>query len=1158
MKKLNKRILVWFLTLAMLIPVLSAAAAPAFAATTSGNLKNVDPELITGLIAPCEEATINMENGGGIRFATNINLKKLEDLKAFCKKRRIELITIGTLIAPVDYIQEAGGFSKEKLDALEYKTPYLDITCNSEIFYKGERFITDGYDEQFTASLMNIKLNNRDRDFAAIGYIQLTLAQGFYTIYSYDYEDMNLVKKYATSIADLAAKELEKDTWTDDERAMIGDLAAKADEVEITSDEVADILTTRNQVFFTYTKGSTAFYNRITYDGANGWRLQSNADGYNYFRDISAGQSLAMYLDEGFKDITMPLTVVQEEGKLIIKAEGTDTKAVLSYDSFKLDFCNAAGESLYNVTNIRAQDGGKIAMKGKMNKTDAVYGGGERFDEANKRGQTMSLYISDAYDAKAGGTYVAVPLFSTSRGGGMFINRYDPITISFPYQNMEGEWSMTITSELVDCYFYATGNIADVLQAYTDITGHASLPEEWAQGYLVCRFQPDFTSLNGAQGGADGVIWYYNIEDIPNYEKLAYSMRYKLTEDTVSELVNGDTLTSSTGGSTYYTYIIEGADEDKNGNGKTGETYFWDSKAQKSYKTFAELPHKNSCHYLRTLYLKVGADVPHKKTLTYGSIRYHYIEEKDNEDLNYNGITGEKYFIRITAKNAPAGAGVVYIVNSLIAAGMRPDGVILEGVNWYDSYSNTATKGNLRNFVTYLNEQNIKTILYSYMGWTQGGMGKNYNADYVLSANLYEFDEETGKAKLDVDGNPIFLEKITYLPKADRTDNPDTSSESKQYYLDITNPDAVEWYMNNVWNALIDLGIDGVKFDFCESLPNEGKLKIGSKTVYLEYNWHNPVMFTGTEAHNAYPSYYISAFYKAMEEKASKREGDTGFVVLTRGGGIGAQRNPYLWAGDQTRRFVTLSTQLSAVINSGISGIPFMSYDMAGYAYYKSGYHYYGGQTTYLPAEAGGEMYLPDGNAAEQYESEIFIRALQFTVFGNLIQTHGDVRNVYQMTQEVEDLSALYNALHGELSDYLQELSKIACDTGMPMIRHMILEYQNDANVADIDDQFMYGDALLVAPILNCSMKKEGDYNVLEYAATITRDVYLPAGEWIDLNTGETIVSEGQTITVSANLAQIPVYLNTASAYAEQMQEIFAGDTWQAILAYASQLADAQ
>jgi alpha-D-xyloside xylohydrolase len=152
------------------------------------------------------------------------------------------------------------------------------------------------------------------------------------------------------------------------------------------------------------------------------------------------------------------------------------------------------------------------------------------------------------------------------------------------------------------------------------------------------------------------------------------------------------------------------------------------------------------------------------------------------------------------------------------------------------------------------------------------------------------------------------------------------------------------------------------------------------------------------------------------------------------------------------------------------------------------------------------------------------------------------------MTEEAQKISALYNAIHNELSDYLQELSKIACDTGMPMVRHMILEYQNDANVANIDDQFMYGDALLLAPVLTCNTKQNADgKTVLDYASVVTRDVYLPAGEWIDLNTGETIISEGQTITVSANLAQIPVYLNTASEYAEELQTIFTGETWTSI-----------
>ena len=80
----------------------------------------------------------------------------------------------------------------------------------------------------------------------------------------------------------------------------------------------------------------------------------------------------------------------------------------------------------------------------------------------------------------------------------------------------------------------------------------------------------------------------------------------------------------------------------------------------------------------------------------------------------------------------------------------------------------------------------------------------------------------------------------------------------------------------------------------------------------------------------------------------------------------------------------------------------------------------------------------------------------------------------------------------------------------------------------------------------------ENGKTVLDYASVVTREVYLPAGTWIDLNSGETIVSTGQTITVDANLAKIPVYLNTASEYAEELQTIFAGDTWTAIKALAN------
>ena len=1167
MKNRFKKILLWALAIAMLLPMLNAATLGVIAATTTGYIGNMDENIVKDVIAPADAPTLNMENNGGLRFATNINLTKYEALKQFCKQRNIKVITMGTLIAPLDYVKEAGEFSTEKLDALSYETPYLNVVSDSDCLYQDAKNVAPGYDTQYVASLINIKLNNRERDFAAIGYIRLSLVNNqYYTIYSYDNENMALVEKYSANLSEVAEKALSEDAWTEEERAKITDMATKAKTVSV-SGAVTDFRYTRSQVYFTYTTKGQSFYNRLTYNGANGWRLQTNTHNYNHFKDIGAGQSLALYMGEGFNDAETPLQIVHTEDEPVssiqITAEGTDASVTLSCNKFNMDFSNPEDGSLYNVNGMSLSSSGEISLTGKMNQTDAVYGGGERFGGVNQRGKSLNLYISDSYDLKIiGGTYVAIPLFSTSRGGGMFVNRYEQMEISFPNPNMEGNWKLTIKNDISDCYFFATGNIADVLQAYVDMTGHASLPEEWAQGYLVCRFQPDFTSLGGLRGDSSGENWYYNIEDIPDYSKYSYSALVQMREENITVANNqttikwnkgedshtfvlGDTLVNWDGSETYYTYITS------QGNG-----YFKSAKDSTKYTSILDIPNLSECYLGGTARerrnLAIGDKLPHKKALTTGgsAVYYHYIIETGDEDFNYNGVLGESYFLRTSTKGAPAGAGVEYIVESLIDAGMTPTGVILEGVNWYDAAKNAGQWANLKKFVEYLNAKDIKVLLYSYLGYVTGSsMGSGYKSSYTLKANIYKYDALSGiGAKITTTDN-IF--------KSDKTDNPDTASDGTQRYLDVTNPDAVEWYMNAVWDVMMELGIDGIKIDFCESLPNEGvykKVKINGteySSVYVEYEWYDEGVFGGDEAHHAYPSFFTSAFYKAMEEKAALRDGDTGFVLLTRGGGIGSQRNPYMWAGDQTRRFRTLSLQLSATLSSGISGLPFMSYDMAGYAYFGTPYHFYGGQPQLIDDTVTkgtvSKISLADCKAAEEYESEIFVRALQYTVFGNLIQTHGDVRHLYQMTKEAQEIAALYNALHEELADYLQELSKIACDTGMPMIRHMILEYQDDPNVATIEDQFMYGDALLVAPILTGNSKMVDGNLVLDYASVVTRTVYLPEGEWIYLNTGETIVSNGMTVTVDANLAKIPVYLNTASEYAEQLQQIFAGETWNAI-----------
>ena len=95
MKKRASRLLLCLLTLALLLPAIGSAAFSAVAATTSGYIGNMDANLVKKLIAPAEP-TVNLENSGGIRFATNINLEKYAALKKFCQERRIKGVTLGT------------------------------------------------------------------------------------------------------------------------------------------------------------------------------------------------------------------------------------------------------------------------------------------------------------------------------------------------------------------------------------------------------------------------------------------------------------------------------------------------------------------------------------------------------------------------------------------------------------------------------------------------------------------------------------------------------------------------------------------------------------------------------------------------------------------------------------------------------------------------------------------------------------------------------------------------------------------------------------------------------------------------------------------------------------------------------------------------------
>lgn len=1020
--------------------------------------------LTKGIITPVEKDRLYLRGAGGIRFLSRVNVQQLNQFTEMSDLGWIQATEMGTLIAPADYVDVAGELTHGALEACGLS--YLDV--EAEI---GSWYVETLEEYFFAGSILNIRMDNRERDFIGVGYIRLRLLNGE-EIYVYgDWSEADAELR-GDNIKELCVNALSNSRWV----ASLPDSAVRlmeiygrgAKAIETQEGEIQNVCMTDGEFFFCTRLGVAC---RLTFGAGDGWRLQAikpqNPEKpYSEFSNGGAGQALAVYLGESCDEIFRSLNLRREGEDLYLSSPDTDTYVVISYrEGFSMRFFSGDGVERSVVDHILS-DGQTVTISGTLTENEGVYGGGHRFDTVNKRGSLMNLYIYHAYDTDGGvGTSVVLPLFTTSRGAGMYINRYEEMQVGFD-KNTQGadtpnRWEVTLENDLMDCYFWATGSMNDAIAGYTDIAGAATLPEEWAQGLLVCRYSPDFYTLE------TGTLTYSHLWEIPNYTALY-----------ADEFANQPAATK-TGGWTDGAYLFDGG----------------------------------------------------------GKRHYRYDGEIEA-------------FVRISPKGCPGGYGVKEIVTRMIEAGMTPTGVILEPTSIADITRGTPDaerhRKDLIEILEWLHGGNEYGLNIRAMGYICiGGMSHSmpeYKEEYYVHASVKAYDLE---------GNLIGESYVKDIPKSAYTDNPDAISADTQSYLDITNPVAVEWYMERVWGELLDLGLDGAKIDFCEAMPDEGEVKIYDKkgnvtgTQVITYDWYDGRVFESDNVHQAYPSYFTSLFFKEMNEMKQEKEIPDGFIVFTRGGGIGSQRNPYYWTGDQMREFSKVRMQLVAVINCGLSGMPFMSYDMAGYAYgYWSGYY-----NVDMP-ELG--CIFTEKEHIRAYESELFIKAIEYSAFTTNIQVHGDVRNSYELTPQAQRISSLYTALHQELLPYIQKLSKEAAETGLPPVRAMVLEYPDDRSVYDIKDQFLLGDGLLVAPTLEWSGV---DYRESYYSnekgieRLESRKIYLPAGNWLDLLTNKVYnISEGMTFTVSVAIEHTPVYLNLDSPDADMLMEIFEGETWSAII----------
>ena len=456
------------------------------------------------------------------------------------------------------------------------------------------------------------------------------------------------------------------------------------------------------------------------------------------------------------------------------------------------------------------------------------------------------------------------------------------------------------------------------------------------------------------------------------------------------------------------------------------------------------------------------------------------------------------------------GVGVKEMLARYEIMGAKPKAFIMEGWNielFGDSERARERRKALKACGEYLRSKGVKMLVYMRVGSPIDCRCPGFRDEFLVHADIFKggMIDRSGSERIP----DVYLTGINI--------NPDSGKVAGGHVaLDITNPAMWDWYLNVVWKELVNLGVAGVKIDFCEEMPDDG---CDYGAVRVVYGWHNPNVFDGAAVHHAYPAFFVSRFTREMARLTSAKGG---FMVLTRGGGIGSGRNPYMWAGDQMRSWDKLDDQLLAVLNSGMSGIPFMSYDYGGYQYdggarvepvgvmnLKTGSY----DLSRTVAEKGEEtVYVRRGKQlSAEDEERIFLRALGFTAFMPCMQSHGYVRNVYDFSEATQRQYVTDLARRDGLVKYIRQAVRVAAEQGVPVVRPLVLDWQDDPNTYSIADEFMLGDEILVAPVL-------GPEDV--------REVYLPRGEWKERATGKIHRAgrEGLRLTVKVPMGEIPLF----------------------------------
>jgi alpha-glucosidase/alpha-D-xyloside xylohydrolase len=315
--------------------------------------------------------------------------------------------------------------------------------------------------------------------------------------------------------------------------------------------------------------------------------------------------------------------------------------------------------------------------------------------------------------------------------------------------------------------------------------------------------------------------------------------------------------------------------------------------------------------------------------------------------------------------------------------------------------------------------------------------------------------------------------------------------------IDTTNPDAAKWW----WEAIRDRYVKPYGFDYIwldETEPDIDPAKdffsIGS----------------GTRYYNIYPLFHTSSVYEGFRRDF----GDSRRVmILARAAYLGAQRNgTVFWSSDITSTWDMLKRSIPAGLNFAASGMPYWDTDIAGFFSPAIPSTYHAEHKPLVdPSDARDNV---DGY--EDYP-ELFVRWFEWGAFQPVMRAHGERKHneVWSYGKQAEPILEKYLRLRYELMPYTYSLAYATYQNGAPYMRALFMDFPGDVNAINIPDEYMFGPALLVAP-------------VTEQGAT-SRKVYLPAGsDWYNYWTNERMKG-GQTIEAAAPIDTLPLFVRAGS-----------------------------